>query len=357
MSKINRIECLQQIKTQGGSARFEGLLERGPTEDGDPIWEAAQQTAKKYYQNKVFARGLIEISNYCKNDCFYCGIRKSNQQIKRYRISSGAILECCHLGNRLGFQTFVLQGGEDLGRSDREILALIDQIKTTFPDAALTLSLGEKSRSFLKSAKDAGADRYLLRQESCSEALYQKLHPKEMSMANRLECLYQLREMGYVVGTGFMVGAPFQTMQDISKDLDFIERFQPEMIGIGPFIPHHETPFRNHPGGSLEWTLTLIAICRLLCPKALIPATTALASIHPNGREKGILAGANVVMPNLSPVKDRKNYEIYDHKLSTGAESKEGLLELKASFEKIGYQLSMERGDPVQQEPSSSCKI
>ena len=309
------------------------------------LFEKSRKTANKYFENHVYTRGLIEFTNYCKNDCFYCGIRAGNRNAERYRLSKDEILSCCADGYALGFRTFVLQGGEDCAYSDSDIADIISDIKEHYPDCALTLSIGEKEDASYRLFYEAGADRYLLRHETANAAHYGLLHLKRQTLENRKKCLYALKKIGYQVGTGFMVGLPFQTTECLAEDLLFIKELSPQMIGIGPFIPHHDTPFAHQAQGSLELTLFLIGILRLLIPNALIPATTALGTIDPMGREKGILAGANVVMPNLSPVKVRKKYELYDNKICTGEEAAECRFCLQNRMKSIGYELVVDRGD------------
>ncbi|MDE5770041.1 MAG: [FeFe] hydrogenase H-cluster radical SAM maturase HydE [Ruminococcus sp.] len=311
------------------------------------IVKYADETRRKYYGRKVFLRGLIEISSYCRNDCFYCGIRRSNRNAERYRLSRAEILSCCENGYELGFRTFVMQGGEDFCFTDDFMCSLISETKQKYPDCAVTLSLGERSYESYRRMKEAGADRYLLRHETASDELYRKLHPKEMSLANRKECLFNLRKLGYQVGSGFMVGVPFQTTENIIEDLRFLQELRPHMIGIGPFVPHHETPFAEEKGGTLELTLKILGILRLMFPKALIPATTALGTISPNGRELGLKTGCNVVMPNLSPVSVRKKYDLYDNKICTGEESAECRICLEKRIVSAGYEISSERGDAL----------
>ena len=309
------------------------------------LQEKAQQTTIARFGNAVYIRGLIEISNRCRNNCLYCGIRKSNTMVSRYSLSRETILSCCREGYALGFRTFVLQGGEDLSQTDDWITDTVSTIKHEFPDCAITLSLGEKSLATYQRFFEAGATRYLLRHETFNEAHYRELHPSEMNRDHRLLCLEWLKIIGYQTGTGIMVGSPGQTIGHLVEDIQFIERFQPEMIGIGPFIPHADTPFGNEPAGSIEMTLKLISIFRLMHPSALIPSTTALATLSPDGRERGILAGANVVMPNLSPSSVRKQYALYDNKASFGSESAEGLKLLEEQLNGIGYKISYLRGD------------
>ena len=309
------------------------------------LQKKAQQTTIDRFGNAVFIRGLIEISNRCRNNCLYCGIRKGNTMVSRYALSRETILSCCREGHALGFRTFVLQGGEDLSQTDDWVTETVSAVRKEFPDCAITLSLGEKSKEAYQRFFEAGANRYLLRHETFNETHYQELHPSEMSRNHRLQCLEWLKEIGYQTGTGIMVGSPGQTIDHLVEDLLFIERFHPEMIGIGPFIPHAETPFANKPAGSIKLTLKLLSILRLMHPSALIPATTALASLSSDGRERGILAGANVVMPNLSPSSVREKYSLYNQKAAFGSEAAEGLKLLEEQLNKIGYTISNERGD------------
>lgn len=305
----------------------------------------AQQTATSHFDHRIYMRGLIEFTNYCKNDCYYCGIRNSNNHANRYRLSLDEILECCHIGYELGFRTFVLQGGEDSYYSDDMICKLITSIKTTYPDCAITLSIGEKSHASYLAYFLAGADRYLLRHETANPSHYQKLHPSYQLSTKRKHCLYDLKEIGYQVGAGFMVGSPYQTYDHLVEDLLFLKALEPAMIGIGPFIPHQDTPFHDQATGSLSLTLFLLAIVRLMFPNVLLPATTALGTIDPSGQEQGILAGANVVMPNLTPLHVRKKYSLYDHKLCIGEEAAENRSILEQKLQGIGYQLVIDRGD------------
>ena len=328
------------------------LIETDDKAAAELLKKYADETRRKFYGDKVFLRGLIEISSYCRNDCLYCGIRRSNRDADRYRLSREDILACCENGYELGFRTFVMQGGDDMYFSDEVIVPLIAGIREKYPDCAITLSLGERSYESYKRMKEAGADRYLLRHEAASEELYKKLHPSEMSLRNRKECLFALRELGYQVGAGFMVGAPFQTTDDIIADLRFLQELRPQMIGIGPFIPHHSTPFADEKRGTLELTLRLLGILRLLFPNVLLPATTALGTIAPNGRELGLMTGCNVVMPNLSPVKVRKKYDLYDNKICTGEEAAECRGCLQRRIESAGYTVANERGDFVNTIPT-----
>lgn len=309
------------------------------------LFEKARQKREEIYGNTIYVRGLIELSNYCKNNCLYCGIRAANTAIERYRLSKEQILDCTRYGHELGFRTFVLQGGEDPAYSDEGICEIVRQIKTEHPDCAVTLSIGEKSYESYKAYRDAGADRYLLRHETATEEHYRLLHPEKMSFENRQRCLEDLKSLGYQVGSGFMVGSPFQTIEHIVADLRYLQQLEPDMIGIGPFIPHHQTPFADKEQGNLHLTLRLIAILRLMFPNALLPSTTALGSIHPEGRKMGLRCGANVVMPNLSPLDVRNLYKIYDNKAYVNAEAAEGLGILRKEAEEIGYQVVIDRGD------------
>ena len=305
----------------------------------------AVRVRREFYGNDVYIRGLIEISNICRNDCYYCGIRRSNSHCERYRLSHDEILACADEGYGLGFRTFVLQGGEDSYFSDERLGGIVRGIKSKYPDCAVTLSMGERSHDSYKFLRDCGADRYLLRHETANPEHYAKLHPAEMSYSHRMNCLHDLRELGYQVGCGFMVGSPFQTSRNLAEDLKFIEEFKPEMCGIGPFIPHKDTPFHDYPAGTLEMTCYLLSIIRLIHPSVLLPSTTALGTINPIGRELGIMAGANVVMPNLSPVSVRKKYELYDGKICTGEESAQCRECLNNRMRKIGYEIVTSRGD------------
>lgn len=309
--------------------------------------EEAVRIRRQYYGDKVYTRGLIEFTNYCKNNCYYCGIRRGNLHASRYRLTKEEIMDCCANGYELGFRTFVLQGGEDGWFTDERMEDIIRSIRENYPDCAITLSIGEKSYESYRRFKEAGADRYLLRHETASEAHYGKLHPAEMSLANRKQCLYHLKELGYQVGAGFMVGSPGQTVECLAEDLVFLKELQPQMVGIGPFIPHHETVFAKEQAGSVALTLFLLSVIRILLPKVLLPATTALGTMDPRGREKGLSVGANVVMPNLSPVKNRKQYDLYDNKICTGEEAAECRGCLSRRVASVGYHLVSERGDAV----------
>ena len=325
------------------------LISRHTTEDAHYLFEKARRISQKYYGTKVFIRGLVEFTNYCKNGCYYCGIRRDNRNVKRYRLTKEEILDCCRQGYQLGFRTFVLQGGEDGYYTDDVMVDIVHTIRKMFPDCAITLSIGERSHESYQRLFDAGADRYLLRHETYDSDHYAALHPKELNAADRQRCLWDLKEIGYQVGTGFMVGSPGQTAENLADDMLFLTEFNPQMVGIGPFIPHHDTPFRDEKAGTLELTLFMLGLIRLALPKVLLPATTALGTISPRGREQGILAGANVVMPNLSPVSVRKDYTLYDNKICTGDEAAECRRCLDRRMESIGYQVVVSRGDSLNQ--------
>lgn len=320
------------------------LLENMTEDDRKYLIEVAHKTRVKNYGNKVFMRGLIEFTNYCKNDCMYCGIRKSNRRAERYRLSLEDILLVCEEGNRLGYKTFVLQGGEDPYFTDDRVVEIVSSIKAKYPEAAVTLSIGEKPYTSYKKYYDAGADRYLLRHETASRRLYEKLHPG-MSFDNRRQCLKDLKDIGYQIGAGFMLGLPGQGIEDYVEDIMFLKELKPHMAGIGPFIPHRDTPLGRENGGTVKDTVTLLAIIRLILPDVLLPATTALGTIDENGREQGIKAGANVVMPNLSPIQVRAKYTLYDGKLSTGDEAAECKRAIEEKINAIGFSVDMSRGD------------
>lgn len=344
MTQKQLIDTLYEQQTLT-KQQFKQLIEQRNTEDDKYLFEKARYLQQKTFSNVVYLRGLIEFSNYCKSDCYYCGIRKSNTLVQRYHLTKQEILDCCRMGYDFGFRTFVLQSGEDLSYTDNDICDIIRSIKSLFPDVAITLSIGEKTRQQYQMYYDAGCDRYLLRHETASKQLYQKLHPFNQTMENRIRCLYDLKEIGYQVGAGMMLQAPFQTVDDLVEDLLFLKQLQPHMIGIGPFIPHHQTPFKDFPAGDVETNLFFIGVLRLMFPKANIPATTALGTIDPIGREKGILAGANVIMPNLSPNDVRKYYLLYDGKICTDESSAMCNLCMEGRLSKIGYVTKKVRGD------------
>lgn len=344
MKKI--VDNLVQRKTVSDHELKELIL-RENKEISEYLFDAARKVRESVYGRKVYIRGLIEVSSYCKNNCYYCGIRCENHHADRYRLNDDAILKCCDTGYESGFRTFVLQGGEDRYFNDDRLEKLIRTIKERYPDTAVTLSLGERSRESYQRLYDAGADRYLLRHETANGAHYRKLHPDNLSLEHRMDCLQALKEIGYQVGCGMMVGSPYQTIDHLIEDLRFLQRFQPQMVGIGPFLPHKDTPFGDRTPGSAELTLRLLAVIRLMLPHVLLPATTALATAEEDGHERGILAGANVIMPNLSPADVRTKYMLYDNKRSFGSESAECLELLRVSMEKIGYEVVTDRGDYI----------
>ncbi len=338
------IEKLKEDKTLL-LEEYKFILDNYTQKDAEYAKSIAVGLRKSVYGNSVYIRGLIEVSNYCKNGCLYCGINRDNKACERYRLTKEDILYCCEKGYNLGFRTFVIQGGEDNHFTDEIVCDIVCKIKCRHPDCAVTLSLGEKSYDSYKSLYDAGADRYLLRHETADNEHYSMLHPNDLSLETRMECLYNLKAIGYQVGCGIMVGSPYQTNEHLAKDLKFIEKFDPQMCGIGPFLPHKDTVFADKEKGSFELTLFLLSLIRIMKPSILLPSTTALGTLRDGGREMGILAGANVIMPNLSPDTAKDKYMLYDNKLRTGLESSEGLENLKKKFTDIGYEIVTDRGD------------
>ena len=338
---------IDQLYETGTLARSQlcSLIDTRDGESAEYLFARARLRQREHFGTSVYLRGLIEFTNYCRNDCIYCGIRRSNRDCQRYRLTEEQILRCCDQGYELGFRTFVLQGGEDMAYSDADICRMVANIRTDHPDCAVTLSIGERSRESYQAYFDAGAERYLLRHETADPDHYARLHPPELSLENRKRCLRELKEIGYQVGAGMMLQSPYQTTDHIVTDLFYLRELQPEMIGIGPFIPHQDTPFRDAPAGTGELTLFMIGILRLMFPQALIPATTALGTIDPRGREKGILAGANVVMPNLSPTDVRGKYLLYDGKICTGDEAAECRYCMQMRVRSVGYEVEVSRGD------------
>lgn len=328
-------------------SEFVELISCHSEQAAEYLFSKSDKIRRKYYGNEVYIRGLIEFTSYCRNNCLYCGLRSGNLKAQRYRLTPGEILSCCEVGYDLGFRTFVLQGGEDNHYSDSLICEIVSGIKSRYPDCAVTLSIGERSRESYKAYFDAGADRYLLRHETADEAHYNKLHPSDLSLSNRKRCLFNLKEIGYQVGSGFMVGSPFQTAENLAQDMLFLHELQPHMVGIGPFIPHCDTPFKAEPPGSVELTLFMIGLIRLMLPHSLIPATTALGTLSEDGRTRGIKAGANVVMPNLSPADVREKYLLYNNKLSIGMESAQNKAALEKQMLDIGYKVAISRGDCI----------
>lgn len=344
---MKRIEIIEKIENNLITSKQElaFLLETITDSEVEILRKKAQKRSLERFSNKIYIRGLIELSSFCKNDCIYCGIRRSNKNAVRYRLSKEQILSCCKTGYSLGFRTFVFQGGEDGYFTDDVMCGIVSEIKSLYPDCAVTLSLGERSDESYKRLFDAGADRYLLRHETANEEHYKKLHPPEMSLANRKRCLYTLKEIGYQTGAGFMVGSPYQTYETLAEDLLFLKELKPHMCGIGPFIPHKDTPFANEKSGSVRLTLVLLSVIRLMLPSVLLPATTALGTADGKGREKGILHGANVVMPNLSPTEHRADYSLYDNKICTGDEAAECIKCLSKRMRSVGYQIVTDKGD------------
>ncbi len=344
MNTITLIEKLWQ-DTVLAKEEYVYLIRNCSLEDRELLAARAEEVRQSYYGKDVYVRGLIEFTNYCRNNCYYCGIRAENKNADRYRLSAEEILECVEEGYTLGFRTFVLQGGEDFSYSTEDIGSLIAEIKKRHNDCAVTLSLGERERDVYQYWYDCGADRYLLRHETASKEHYEKLHPQNLSFGHRIKCLYNLKEIGYQTGAGFMVGSPFQTAEHLAADLLFLKELQPHMAGIGPFIAQKDSPFAGYVDGTLEQTLLMLSLVRLTLPRVLLPSTTALGTIHPQGRELGILAGANVVMPNLSPVSVREKYQLYDNKICTGEESAQCRQCLDKRMESIGYHIVTARGD------------
>lgn len=338
---IDRLRDCHELPAEG----YRALLTMRDPQDVDYLMGQAREVAQRQFGKGIFVRGLIEMSNVCRNDCLYCGIRRSNSHVSRYSLSREQVLASCEQGYQIGFRTFVLQGGEWGEERSHWIAEIIAEIRRRWSDSAITLSLGEHPLDTYALWREAGADRYLLRHETHNERLYSLLHPQGMTIQHRLQCLGWLKELGYQVGAGIMIGAPFQSLKSIVEDIQFIVEFKPHMIGIGPFIPQHDTPFARFPAGSVDITARLYAILRLAIPKALIPSTTATATLSPDGRLRGILAGANVVMPNLSPLEFRENYALYDNKAALGAESAQSIEQLANELATIGYHIDWSRGD------------
>ncbi len=338
-------ELIRKLQTQRDLTDPELLTVLQTDAFDDALFAAADAVRRRVYGNAVFVRGLIEFTNICKNDCYYCGIRCGNKAVQRYRLDEDTILACCEEGYALGYRTFVLQGGEDPYFTDARVCSIVRRIRERFPDCAITLSIGEKTRESYQAYYDAGANRYLLRHETADDAHYAALHPASLSAENRKRCLFDLKEIGYQVGSGFMVGSPFQTAENLVCDLRFLQHLDPDMIGIGPFIPAENTPFADRSAGSLALTLRLLSVLRLMFPHALLPATTALGTISPDGRELGLRAGANVVMPNLSPVDVREKYRLYEGKICTGEESAQCRACLEARVRAAGYEIVTDVGN------------
>lgn len=344
ISNKDRIDLLNE-KKELSFEDWKILISTHTEEDYEYSAALATETARSIFGRKIYFRGIIEFTNVCKNDCLYCGIRKSNRQLNRYRLTKEDILSCCKEGYELGYRTFVLQGGEDGFYSDDMMTDIISDIRVSYPECAITLSIGEKSRESYKRFFDAGADRYLLRHETANPLHYSLLHPSELTLKNRMNCLKNLKDIGYQTGCGMMVGSPHQTVDNLAEDMVFLGEFKPQMVGMGPFIPHKDTPFRDYPPGDPELTLFLLSLVRLMLPHTLLPATTALGTLRENGRIKGILSGCNVIMPNLSPMSVRKKYLLYDNKAGTDVSPEESLNMLRQQVKNIGYEMSSERGD------------
>ncbi len=347
MSQIfNFIDKLKQNRTLSPE-EYVHLITFTDPDAAEYLRQTADKARREVYGNTVYIRGLVEFTNYCKNDCLYCGIRRGNTAAERFRLTLPQILACAEEGYATGFRTIVLQGGEDPYFTDERLTEIVRTLRERFPDCAITLSVGERSRQSYEALFAAGANRFLLRHETATASHYAKLHPPTLILENRMRCLRDLKAIGYQVGCGFMVGSPWQTAEHIAEDLRFLGEFRPHMVGIGPFIPHRDTPFRDNTAGTVDATLRLLSIIRLILPNVLLPATTALGTLSENGREQGILAGANVIMPNLSPPDARKKYMLYNNKLSSGDEAAENLAHLKQSMTAIGYEVVVSRGDYV----------
>ena len=344
---MNAYELIDKLEKEHdlADAEFAFLIEMQDEAAQEYLHARARSVREQHYGRKVYIRGLIEYSNYCKNDCLYCGIRRGNKNAERYRLTIEEILQCCEAGYDLGFRTFVLQGGEDPHFTDARMVDIVKTIRETYPDCAITLSLGERGRESFEKLYAAGANRYLLRHETADACHYSMLHPKELTLENRMRNLRDLKAIGYQTGTGMMVGSPYQTTQTLIKDLRYIQDLRPQMVGMGPFIPHHDTPFKDEKAGTVELTLKLLSIVRLMLPSVLLPATTALGTIDGDGRIKGMNAGCNVVMPNLSPKDYRAKYLLYDNKIATGDEAAESLASLKKHMKAAGYEVVTDRGD------------
>jgi len=344
MDNLRLLDLLEQEGTLT-AAQWVQLLSTFTPEDREAAAAKARGIAQSRFGHEIFFRGIVELSNYCRNNCLYCGIRRDNRVVARYRLTKEEILECCAEGYEAGFCTFVLQGGEDVHYTDEVMTDIVSAISAAYPECAITLSLGERSRDSYQALYDAGARRYLLRHETADPDHYGRLHPPELSWQHRMDCLRWLKEIGYQTGCGMMVGAPFQTAEHLAADMRFMAEFRPEMIGTGPFLPHQDTPFRDQPAGSVELTLFLLSLCRIMLPDVLLPATTALGTAQGNGRLMGVLAGANVIMPNLSPLSQRRKYMLYDNKPIEERSAAESVAALDADLRTIGYRLRSGRGD------------
>lgn len=338
---LSLLGCSRKLSVR----EWHSLLSSFDNEEHGELAKAASSLAYRHFNGGVYVRALIEISSYCHNNCNYCGLRCANKSATRYRLSKDEILACCGRAAEAGFNTFVLQGGEDPVQNDVWLADVVSAIKERYPHKAVTLSVGERTAEGYAMLRDAGADRYLLRHETANKEHYAHLHPAGMSLENRKQCLLTLKKLGFQVGTGMMIGSPGQTLEHLAQDLALIDELQPQMIGIGPFIPAKGTPFSGEPHGGVERTLILVSLLRLRFPSALIPATTALATLLADGTEQGILAGANVVMPNVTPSEVREKYTIYDNKKITDSEAAEQIAALDGRLARIGYHVDFSRGD------------
>ena len=343
---MDTISIINKLYNENNASREEllYLLDNIDSKSKELLIEKAHKTRLKYFKNKVYIRGLVELTSFCKKDCLYCGLRRTNKNAQRYRLSKEEVLECVRAGDKLGYKTIVLQGGEDAYFNDEVMVDIIKSIKKEFPNNAITLSLGERSYESYKKMYNAGADRYLLRHESASKKLYEDIHPGEPFEIRR-KCLKNLKDIGYQAGAGFMVGIPNQTNEDLVNDLLFVKDFEPAMCGIGPFIPHKDTPFKGFNCGSAKMTLFILSLCRIMLPDVLLPATTALSTVRDDGRQLGVLSGANVIMPNLSPIEVRKKYMLYDNKAITGDDAGENLKLIQDNINEIGYEVIIDKGD------------
>lgn len=327
------------------------LLTTYSADDAEYAASLSRERTVQRFGRRIWFRGIIEFTNICKNDCLYCGIRRSNSAVSRYRLTEQQIMECCAEGYRFGYRTFVLQGGEDAYFNDERLCAIVRSIRANYPDCAITLSVGERSRASYEALFRAGADRYLLRHETADAAHYRRLHPTGMSFEGRMRCLRDLKDIGFQTGAGMMVGAPYQTPQTLARDMEFLAAFRPQMVGMGPFIPHKDTPLGGHAAGSSELTLFLLSLVRLMLPDVLLPATTALGTVKGDGRQAGVLVGCNVVMPNLSPMSVRKSYLLYDNKAGVDCDAGQSLALLRRQMEEIGYTVVSGRGDWAEASP------
>lgn len=344
MSNIELIEKLEREKKLEYEEWYQ-LIETYTEEDRKYAENKSQKIAKSIFGNRIYIRGIIEFTNICKNNCYYCGIRCSNENVSRYRLTKEEILLCCDEGYKIGYRTFVLQGGEDKYYHEDRLIDIVKSIREAYSDCAITLSFGELSKEFYKKLYDAGANRYLLRHETADEIHYGKLHPQKMSYSNRMRCLKELKEIGYQTGCGMMIGSPFQTTDNLVKDMMFLNEFKPEMIGIGPFIAHKDTPFRYYNNGSEKLTLLILSLCRIMQPEVLLPSTTALGTVSDDGRKLGVLAGCNVIMPNLSPLGVRKKYLLYNNKVGVNDDAEKGIKKIHEQLKEIGYEIYISRGD------------